>query len=818
MPVVASENNHATPAGSYDIIMLDSASVVDTKRFIIGSSLLYGEHKLVGGSAGWMGANLSAMYTGDLSPAAVLTATGITGVNAIRVVGSTVENNYPVDFTINIMLGGATVFTKTVTGNTSPEYLLKLPRRYEADSYSITITKIKRSFSPPVLLKFSTPNYLYRQITLSPKLRDASLLYTQKDLAIAGKAVAKLVEKQSAVTVNIKTAAKLVAALHETAMPTNIHTVMRSPFRRVYGKMAITYSNPLVDDSVVFGCSSQGYNSRLEDVSNAKRNYDLNYFTLYDNKLDGTFKLMGSADIGWFSSTLSDSTGSFATPEFVSFSFMPRLMTSLTIVGDTVKQNYPVDFVVTVRSNGVDTTHNIVGNTKAEYTLPGGSLADVEYVKVSISKISRPGFPAAITEIPITSTQHYSEEDLMSFDLLEELTYEDDIQALGGVSANELSAVLNNTNKDFYFNNEKSLVAKQLKKNRKVVAWLGAEVVPGSIEWYKLGVFWTYNWEVPVGSLTARLVAFDTLGLLNTLPYENHQVYSNKSIGYMAEAILNDAKLKLPSLAFSVDQSLYDVTIPKAWFFAGSYMLALNRLAGCYPMHVYCDRDGGIRVAAHAGAYLHPYDTWKDADTIIGKSYPTLYTTAPNVLNVSISSVTSASSEVLRYTNSFVVNGPMSEPYLFMGPVENVSSVAVDCDAGVTYTYTAYSWGLRVNFDGSGTVRSIVASGTSLTLAVNAVHTKTNATSVQLDGPIRRDIVHDFIQTPEHAALVANAVMQAALTDKYCVEVDYRGDIAIALNDPVVIKDGIATTDHYRVRRQELFFNGALSGKALLNT
>jgi hypothetical protein len=129
-----------------------------------------------------------------------------------------------------------------------------------------------------------------------------------------------------------------------------------------------------------------------------------------------------------------------------------------------------------------------------------------------------------------------------------------------------------------------------------------------------------------------------------------------------------------------------------------------------------------------------------------------------------------------------------------------------------------YSWGVVVNFTGAGVVRSIVCSGAALDISNTSVVSQRDANSVRLNGAVTRDISSDFVQTSSLATELIRRLLALSTYDKYDATVDYRGDIALSINDPILLLNGIAPDNRYNIKRHELFWNGALTGSAYLNT
>lgn len=753
MSVVVSQRNRAVSQAAVN-------AVTTARRFTYKNLFaLPGGHNVLNGAfapfsantdSGWWGSELSDA-NGYLPNPAVMVVTERT--SAYRYTINGIQNNYLVDFTLELYLNGALQKTVEVANNSNSSINIVLDKAYDIDTLVLTITRI------------SVGNDVLKIATASFNL--------------------------------------------------GISNLMKAPERRIHGRVEVTYANAIKDSAITTNDGAHG--SSGTNLNNDTMLASGNFFKLYDNKLDGSYVVAGSgSETGWWPKTMPDSTGMYTVPQTLSLSFSQRNLYGLRVVSDTL--DYPVTFDIRVTdTHGSSQVINVADHASNEYSTDV-LFRDAVKIDITIYKVSRPSRPSVIMEVPVVSSITYTDAELIDISLLEELSYEDSLEKLGGVSANELTVNFSNEDKSFYFNNAESRIAGYLKKNRKVRAWLGIEVPDnGSILWSILGTFWTYSWDIPVGALTASMVAFDTIGLLGTQTYYNHTVYRNYSIGTLIDTVLSSAKEQFSFLTWSVEQSLYDVIIPIAWFEYASYTAALNRIASCDFVNIYCARDGSIVASRRTSGVDAPDDVWSDATNSIDKSYPTLYTAPSNYLDVYISHVSATEEEVLSLEDAgYTVRAGETRALTFSDPVEAISSV--DIDSTAAYTYEWFSWGMRITFTSDGVLNSVHVVGTALsTEAVSYIH-KQNDESIEENGIISCEIKSDFIQTTEHASRLADYLYERINESIYDVEVTYRGDIALTLNNKISLPEGIAPNNLYFIKRHELYWNGALNGSARLNT
>lgn len=885
MSYIANQYNYCTPLSSIVGLTDAGAPVDDAKYFTLFDNVLDGSFHPISGSVGLWGTSV-ADDIGLLAEPFVVTVEEELSLNALSIVGS--SYSYPVEFTVDFYSGNELLYTFAEDNNDLPAYLCVLPEMYDITKYVITINRIS-SRGVARLHNAYKAYYVHSTDTL-PVLHVASralkvsalgsdsLLVKSSDAAkltnrvsasdalplkyITATSIHNTIDKISEVlVVPFKDRSHIINTFDKKydvlpfngienishvirnmwsgdALPVgavdrcnmglyNIHRAMKEVTRQIFGKVYITYTDPMTESTISsIEVSDEAYNSNKEQVTDGVGIAEGRYFTLYDNDLSGNYVLSSAnSQTGWTSAVISNAEGRFDEPPVMTLRFAAKPIKQLTLHFDASHECIVTDFIVLFTSqNGNVTARSITGNTDSDVTISFEDiLADVVSIELTVTGLSKPYYPVNLLDIPAVSTFLYAgyqdNSSLISVSLLEELTYEDDIEALGGVSANEITVALDNSNREFNFDNRNSAIATQLKRNRKIEPWLGAEVYPGQIEWYKLGVFWSYNWNVPYNSLTATVVGFDTIGLLDTSYFSNHQVLVDKSLGELIDYVLNDAKQTLDFLEWEVAEELYSVVIPYAWFSLGSHAAALRKISQAYPMHIYCNRDGKIIAAPQKLRLDHYNDVWSDSTNVIEKTYESLYTVLPNIISVKVvSPVLEQNKELVKEEFAFNISEINQRVLNFNAPYMSDLVVTVDCDSTVRYTYNVYSWGIEVNFTGTGSVHSIICTGTALDTSNTATLTHRDNESIFLNGAVTRDISADFIQTSSLANLIINRIASLSENDKYDAEVTYRGDIALSINDPILLLDGIAPDNRYNIKRHQLTWDGALTGKATLNT
>jgi len=820
MYTITSLPNYATPSGSYNKIF-NPTIVPNTYKYMqLMNNNLTGEYHPIADDVGFWGDTLSDAVGNITIEQPTILITGEDTLQTIRLVGDAPTNTYPTKFTITASKNSSVVYTKVVTNNTLITYEFNLPSTLEVDEVQIVIQAINRAYDVCKLINVYQPHKLVRNTDIVPVITTTSILSDKVQL-----------HKQINLGVTLDNTTwirnygtrqtDLVVQPQFIGRPINAHTRTSDDIRDIRGKVYVTYSNPLADVQVESSSSGVAYNYQIDQLSNGKFNRaDQKFFTLFDNNLEGNCLVSDlETEMGWSSTQLTNSSSIFTTDVFVQINFTARLLKGFQLVGDLSREVYLTDFTIRVTRDDSTFTEWTVNNhtsNRYEYT---NTLIDVVSIRVTALKMNASGVPALITELTVNSTVLYQDADLMSIDLLEELTYDDTIGTLGCVSANTVTVVFSNETQSFYFNNEQSAVAKQLKRNRRIVPWLGTTLGdPNVIEWYCLGTFWSYRWDVPVDKMTATVTAFDSIGLLNTITFFDHLVYFNYSIAQALELVFAKARVYFPELQYTIDPALTDIIIPVLWFTKTSFMQALKRLASCALIDIYCARDGTIMCIPRRMEATFTVADWSDATNIKSKSYPTLYTEVPNRISVGVTTVVQATQEVLNYTTVFTIAGAFSQEFIFSYPTVGTLSITIDKDATVSYTYQWYSWGIIFSFTGTGDVRSIVISATALTISSTSTVVKQNAELIILNGENPCSITSDLIQTTARATAIAEDILTVANEEIYVTDIVYRGDITITLNDAIRMGGGIAPTNKYLLTRHTLAWDGSLAGTARLGT
>ncbi len=265
--------------------------------------------------------------------------------------------------------------------------------------------------------------------------------------------------------------------------------------RHVVAKAVIDYTDPFIDQSIQILVNERANVSYPQQTADSVDQTTHKYACL-DGTWDlttGEYHLAPSANMlsqyqmGWWGAQFADQNGYFASPyPTLTVWHLSRPMRSLRVVGDTAREEWPVDFQIKLYDPD-DTllyTETVTDNDQVSWSKAlEPELLDVAKQELIITRWSLPGTCAKIVEFFTSIREVYETGDLVSIQLLEEREASQGSLPVGNISANEVTIVLNNEDKKFDVDNEQSPLKNLLKPNRRIQVWIGADI---EIRWEQL--------------------------------------------------------------------------------------------------------------------------------------------------------------------------------------------------------------------------------------------------------------------------------------------------------------------------------------------
>ena len=260
---------------------------------------------------------------------------------------------------------------------------------------------------------------------------------------------------------------------------------MKADRRQVFARVEIDYTDSFMDQSIEIEASEQANVSYPQQTADSVDTATHKWAAL-DGSWDltsGEYHLAPSANMlsqyqfGWWGSQLAGAGGAFAAPyPALTVAHLPRPIHTLRVVGDTAREEYPVDFAVELYAPD-DTllyAETVTGNTEINWSKTLASpVLDVVKQVLTITRWSHEGRQAKIIEFFTSVREVYETGDLVNLRLLEEREASQGSLPVGNISSNEITLALNNENKKFDVDNEQSPLKNLLKPNRRIQVWLG---------------------------------------------------------------------------------------------------------------------------------------------------------------------------------------------------------------------------------------------------------------------------------------------------------------------------------------------------------
>jgi len=270
---------------------------------------------------------------------------------------------------------------------------------------------------------------------------------------------------------------------------------MKADRRRVLARAEIDYTDPFMDQSIDISVNEQANVSYPQQTADSVDAVPHKYACL-DGSWDittGEYHLAPRSDMlsqyqmGWWGAQLAGAGGVFAYPyPALTVTHFSRPIRQLKVVGDSAREEYPVDFAV--KLYGPDDTllyaETVTGNDQVSWSkVLEPQVLDVVKQVLEITRWSHAGRCVKIVEFFTSIRETYEAGDLVSLHLLEEREVSQGSLPVGNISSNEITITLNNESKKFDVDNEQSPLRNLLKPNRRIKVWLGVNV---EIRWEEL--------------------------------------------------------------------------------------------------------------------------------------------------------------------------------------------------------------------------------------------------------------------------------------------------------------------------------------------
>lgn len=550
----------------------------------------------------------------------------------------------------------------------------------------------------------------------------------------------------------------------------------------------------------------------------------------------GTIEEAADNEVGWYSAEVAGTSGGFELPPEMVITFSEvRSVKQVLVAGESTLNEYPTDFNVYI----YDSSTNVL-NTETHFTsstiqnlldFTDDEIIDAKSMKLVLNAWSRGDTIGKITEFFGVIADTFYSDDIVSMDVLEEIEAEGDNPAVGNVSSNELNMEFQNVDitKDgetvqdpFLPENTASYLKNSITPNVRLTPYIGFKLPDDSIEYVKMGVFWSTDWDVSEGDFSASVTARDRFELLRQNTFLQNEILSDVTLTEVAEYVLNKARIDIPlnDLEWSISSDLNDFTVNNVWFGEVTYFEALSQIAAACVGRAYCDRDGKIIVETYKSNQISGSEDFTISDHF---------------------SATREMCELKNYIKSPVCNlvpeeeadtvYESEEIFVRNTEADVTQNIRWDDDAVVEHEVVIteqnlitvvvinkkfYPWGAEITFfNFSGTTGSFKykITGKKLKLSTTDTVVVTDGDSIGLYNKQEHEIPENFlVQTYEVALEIATAALSCMSNVRRDIELEVPGNPCTEPGDIASIRTykKLNIYEEFRVIRQQ--FKAALQG------
>ena len=575
--------------------------------------------------------------------------------------------------------------------------------------------------------------------------------------------------------------------------------------RKVYGKVEITYSDAEISGDLETVESGNSEVSHPYEVYRGFSQPTCKACTMDGHStMDGTYQMIDdSCVVGWWSGALSGSDGVFAEPPYIEVSFVKRPIISWKIKGDEKLNQYPVDFKIEYKTDGVVVkTDVITGNTKMDVTFRP-TIEDVTSVRLTIQKWSKGNACAKMVQIFEMLMEIYEGDAMQMFEVNEELGAAD-----GGYNINSdtMTVTLHNTNRKF----DKGYLRSLLILDRKIKPSIGIEI-NGVVKYTVLGTFYSDEWQVDQDSQWVKCTAVDKLLRLQAMEYSGFPLTEDVSLYEMTRDILLQAGFEEDK--FFISECLKERFIPMGYMPRTTIWDALQEIANAGLCRVYMDRDDRLVVRAeeetptHNEVRIHPGNMFSYVSNItltefancISVDYSEVSLTE-DIVDTAEITITLAPSETRKIGLNYT-----SEIAYAMATADNANVRITDFKGGVdNCTFTA------VNRTEQEVSTTITVSGSAIEVSTKTIQVR-DEESINTFGVVEYSHTSsDLVQTLSHAEHIGNILLSKIRAGEGVVTTSWRGNPALRLGDTFDCEDRFGDEKKFVCEYNKITYDGGL--------
>jgi len=611
----------------------------------------------------------------------------------------------------------------------------------------------------------------------------------------------------------------------------------------------VTWADTLIDFNLVISSNDINRIDRTGQIFNGKTESGEKWAYIHDGLIaDGSFHVCPELDVepqmGWYGSALiADGAGDFSTKPYLTLTHDARPYSKIVVAGDSIYNEYPVDFDITITHPGGPTVINVTGNTERIYENLFNIIVDVTSVKLEVSKWSAPNTIVKITQFIGATIVLYDSSDIVELGILEETNSDTGVVPIGNVSANELDLSLLNTDRRFSQGNTESVYHEVLLSGRKIRVWLGFVLPSGSLDatgdvegyivkiengvkvgYMPYGVYWSKDWISSHDSQITTTTAYDIAYKLSQKDFLRSDNYSG-NVGDIVNEAMTEALRDIPDLKWRVSADIAALTWGEVAFKTESYLEVLKDISEATLSYTYVDRSGILVIGSLLGANT-PVQAWQQ----IGLSEYFDYESNPkideliNFIRVGYIkyNVGTPDTDIYPDSETFVIpaGGTLGLYLAWNQKPVDISTVVINLNivSGSPYLsdHTIYANGADIVITGApGDEVSLSVSGTPYALEENTETTASDTISINRYGTREFALTGNvLVTTIEQAQGLADNLIVFYGNLRNDGAFNWFGSTLIAVGDTLEVaefkSETVETKTDFIIKRQTTKFDGGI--------
>jgi hypothetical protein len=513
---------------------------------------------------------------------------------------------------------------------------------------------------------------------------------------------------------------------------------------------------------------------------------------------------------GWQGTVISNELGWVS--EWLSLTYS-RVMTFHSLYFVSYDGYHPEDFTIEARINNVwQIIHTEVGNKDELWGINLSEEIKADAIRINITRIPTVGNNVKLLTFGFPHKILLNQDGIEDFRTLEEIAGESS-SPLGSVTANEVSVTLKNDHKWFTPANTDSPFQAYLKPGVKIKPFIGIETSLDVFEIVPLGVYYTTDWNIPIESVSAALVALDRIHLLSQRPPVKIPIIPNATISQLFDLLFRANGLN--ATEYEIDSSL-NQKIAIGWVPKGTFGEAAQLLSEAGNCSVLVTRTGKV-VVKNNFVIGDSLGSLTDQESITSISNPMSFLKTYNAVRVKykIPSI-KADTELLSVKGLIFPPGKtlLKDLEFNAGPVVKIQSIKLTTPPGVLKVNAVSNGAWYVDLEIENTSWEPVE-GNLIIDGTNVELVSTEFTSKQTGVPAHAvrtfEFENDLIQDTTVAMRYAQALRAVLEQPALFYKASTRGNPSYELFDLLTVEsavDGIKPTDILSTRFEVTYDGG----------